>query len=993
MAISKNECIYKWVLLLSLLITTLYGIAQEPPMRHLGKDDGLPSNTVYDIYRDSKGFLWIATDKGIARYNGISMQTFTTSDGLPDNEIFFFQEDAIGRVWLGTYNGELCYYKNDSFHTEANTPFLRLAKKSSFIKYINVQSDSSILIGFESKDYVIRITNNHLDYVDFKEVMQHSHSKKPLSCAGVFLDKGNYKVFREDSLFTTDMKGNLLKSDTLCTVDRNFNSLSVCRAMFGQNVHYFYDRFGIYDSLGKRIWKIGFATNVYRVYRVFAYGKYVFTGLDTGLAVSEAKSGIITDSVIFLNGKNISAITNAVNGDIWLGTLGDGLYIMPRAFDNYKYFNGAYFKEIYFSKSIKSGAYFADGMGQICSIRQNAIKHYSFDLGDNFKIWHPQKPGYLIDSSFRLIQISNGRVQIVNDIRNRNSKTEEFPDKDFGGGFANIFCSGNWLVVHMAQSLIMCDIEKWKKGEDIHNAADGYPAILANSEKIFGSSQRKDGSVWCSTMAHMRCVKDGKVTDVNQFNGVALKKIHWHNDFLLAYTHSNKLLAYHFEGQRLIADTLPTGNCIWDSMYDLDDDHMLVSTNNQYRIINLHAGVKPTLSILNNDFVPLECESICADSIFCYFFKKGTITSIKISELLRANTSPYLLHAGVTVGQRRENTATINVSYNESRNISLQFSTISFDTRQISYQYSVDRGDQGKDVWNNFNSSPLSLVNIGFGDYTVRVRAVTDAGEISALLVYHLSIRRPYWLSWWFISLCSLLIGGIVWYIIRKRTIYIIGRREKEHQSKVRYMKSEYKALNALMNPHFIFNALNNVQGLVNSGDKRSANEYLRIFADLVRQNMHNVSMELIPMVKELELVRNYLLLEKLRFDNKLKYSINIEDDIDTTELLIPPLVIQPLVENAIKHGILPLESGDGEVYIHVFEQDDSYVVEIWDNGVGFAVSASAGKMHQSFGLENLRKRIDYLKQINSMEMELTIEERKRGDAEVRWTVVTVSFR
>ena len=81
-----------------------FSFCQDFPMQHFTVEDGLPSNVIYYIYRDSKGYLWIGTDKGVARYNGLKFETFTTFNGLSDNEIFFFQEDAYGRLWLGTYN-------------------------------------------------------------------------------------------------------------------------------------------------------------------------------------------------------------------------------------------------------------------------------------------------------------------------------------------------------------------------------------------------------------------------------------------------------------------------------------------------------------------------------------------------------------------------------------------------------------------------------------------------------------------------------------------------------------------------------------------------------------------------------------------------------------------------------------------------------------------------------------------------------------------------
>src|SRR5580704_7885457 len=95
-----------------LLFPSFWGLAKDYPMLHFTKDDGLPSNCVYQAYRDSKGYLWFATDKGVARYNGLKFEKFTTLDGLADNQVFFFQEDNEGRLWMGSWNGKLCFYKD-----------------------------------------------------------------------------------------------------------------------------------------------------------------------------------------------------------------------------------------------------------------------------------------------------------------------------------------------------------------------------------------------------------------------------------------------------------------------------------------------------------------------------------------------------------------------------------------------------------------------------------------------------------------------------------------------------------------------------------------------------------------------------------------------------------------------------------------------------------------------------------------------------------------
>lgn len=132
-------------LFLFFLFGAASSLAQDFPMLHYTFEDGLPSNTVYQIYRDSKGFLWIGTDKGIARYNGMKFEVFTTYNGLPDNEIYFFKEDSHGRLWLAAANGKLCFLKNDTFYTEKNTPFLVLPFTKSHINNIQEEYDSSIV--------------------------------------------------------------------------------------------------------------------------------------------------------------------------------------------------------------------------------------------------------------------------------------------------------------------------------------------------------------------------------------------------------------------------------------------------------------------------------------------------------------------------------------------------------------------------------------------------------------------------------------------------------------------------------------------------------------------------------------------------------------------------------------------------------------------------------------------------------------------------------
>ncbi len=331
------------------------------------------------------------------------------------------------------------------------------------------------------------------------------------------------------------------------------------------------------------------------------------------------------------------------------------------------------------------------------------------------------------------------------------------------------------------------------------------------------------------------------------------------------------------------------------------------------------------------------------------------------------------------------------IPFDRNKNIVLSFLTVSFSAKNISYQYSISKNET--DTWNGINDEDINIVNPDYGNYIIKVRAKTQSGDYSIPIMFTLHITKPYWATWWFISLGVLVFGGTVVVLVRQRVSFVIAKKEKAHDDKVKFMKSEYKALNALMNPHFIFNTLNNVQSLVNGNDKLAANEYLRVFADLVRQNMHNVSKELIPLQKEIELIINYLSLEKLRFEDKLNYKINIDDDLELYDIMIPPLLIQPLVENSIKHGILPLKTRSGFIEINIREQRDVLVIEVKDNGVGLNNSEEkAGSLHESFGLDNIRKRIEQLSIIQGKEITFSMGQ-VTDDQDIRWTTVTVTMQ
>lgn len=230
----------------------------------------------------------------------------------------------------------------------------------------------------------------------------------------------------------------------------------------------------------------------------------------------------------------------------------------------------------------------------------------------------------------------------------------------------------------------------------------------------------------------------------------------------------------------------------------------------------------------------------------------------------------------------------------------------------------------------------------------------------------------------WIITLAVLIIlisvgAVLIWYFLREK------KRKKEEliiQNKITTL--EQKALHAMMNPHFVFNVMNSIQHFVNQADLKAANQVLSVFAKLARKHLEICMNSTISVQEELVYLKLYLDLEKIRFLDKMNYDISIDKDIDTDEIIIPSMLIQPFLENAIWHGIMPKHEG-GHISIKFDVDDSDLLVKITDDGVGILNSEKLKKTrHVSRGMALIRERIGLLNRLSKRE--ISINQRQTGD-------------
>lgn len=222
-----------------------------------------------------------------------------------------------------------------------------------------------------------------------------------------------------------------------------------------------------------------------------------------------------------------------------------------------------------------------------------------------------------------------------------------------------------------------------------------------------------------------------------------------------------------------------------------------------------------------------------------------------------------------------------------------------------------------------------------------------------------------------------LLIAGIISYFFYKRKRDAEEYR-KEAELRAEITDTEMKALRSQMNPHFIFNSLNSISDYINKHDTQTADNYLTKFASLMRMTLENSEQKEISLAADLKALEIYMQLESLRLKNKFSYEIKVADNVDIENTLVPPLMLQPFVENSIWHGIAG-KPGKGKILIDIKQEEDIISCVVEDNGIGRAKAGIENKNSKSFGMKITQSRIELLNKLKSAHASIHLSDLSEG--------------
>jgi ligand-binding sensor domain-containing protein len=925
--------------------------------------DGLPSNEAYDVFQDSKGFIWIGTDNGVVKYDGKEFKTYTTRDGLTDNTIFRIKEDYKGRIWFMTYNRRLCYLENGDFKPfEFNPQLVKAAKKIPTSKTIT--------------DFHIDTLNNvHLILTDFItiDISVNGFTSVKEFTLDEFLNYRLFKSIDQIDRFIIELK-------TKFNFDKPNTKIIFNSAELATPIHLLIEDSNAFCSVKEGLYIIDIRNTLKPRYLLNQFQiTGVLTDLDHGLWCSTLKDGLI-----YIPNPNLIAYnlpikkTNQIHGIIPQ----NGHLVFSFEYEPTHLFktNGDNSLITVTNENIKLNQIPQEDL-------KNGIKFESTVFLDHFMI--PITAISLIDSSevlafstensfIILTQKDSSNFPNTNDAYHQHH--HQFSIPKFHGHLLNLnqltfedIYKKHWHIFNEKNYSQMADNpnikNRWLK------------KIGTRVNKIYKDLNNK---VWVGTIDGLYLLnlktESLRKTEITNLQTKRIQDIVASSDGTLFI--ATKIDGIYIKKDKAIDSiSIESGllsNTINQMLYDSSENQVWVATNNGINILKKQDDKWFSENVITqyDGLKSTDIKLIRLQGNFIYFTVDRIIYKINTNKLGHKidNSSPYITSFIVN-----ENSISIDSSIQlpyDSNNIQINYHTISYKSQNdIVYKYKLLPINES---WQTTTNDNLVFNTLVPDDYTLQLNSINIDGVESEIKTFKFSIIPAFWMTWWF-KILIIIIAVFVGYKISIKTIQTY-KSQAQFQRTINEM--QIISLQSKMNPHFIFNSLNSIQNYILKNEKVNANQYLLEFSRLIRTILQNSDSPTIPLNDELDTLRMYVNLEKKRIRGEFKYNENIASNIDSEHCIIPSLLIQPYIENAIWHGKV-YSNPNGEVSLNVTQKDNTLFFEIIDNGIGIK-NAEASKInktkHKSLGTSVTKKRIQLLSELNDKMSDVIISEAFRNE-------------
>lgn len=742
--------------------------AQHYPMLHYTIKNGLASNTIYDIYRDKKGYFWLGTDKGISRFNGISFENFTTADGLSDNECFFFRPDPYGRLWIGTYNGHLCFYKDGVFHNEKNTPWLKLPFTASHTYEIAVNPDSTLTIFFRDDSRIIEIKNQSVRVLE-SEITRRKHHE-------IYHFLYARKISHERYLLLYRREAAIINFSTNSIEKEVHIEPEIKNVIFKHDELLLLRNGGILSTIDNT----GQVHNLQRCQLPQSATLYqrLFSGTDTFFI---SNSGVIGN-----HNQNFeevpSAFSAAINKSLMLiGTSSNGLFLFdlsrkirnklnPKPEGNVDHAQIANNKLLVLNKRKSLSIYDLKSLHQI---RNTSVSHYHQIVPTLNFVRNNYFYSLSRDTNYRIL------------LSDQPKSPETIYDLDFNTTITQYIDHDTELVAKLPRKICRIDVRDLEYRRTIRPITNF--GIGADPESIFGFAADSHDRIWFSTVKQVYKVVGDTGISQKQFAKLAFREIVFSGKHLVGITQNNRLVVCHnYDSKNIRVDTLGESDCVWNKLIKINDSTVFITTNNYPRLLQFFSQNNKSsfrLRTLDNPFIPYQPDYLTQTDSGLMMFAEGEMFLFPSEYLSEDKPRPSVHLSYLLSGSRKiPLTDTVSLAFSEAQNLKILFQPISFFNTTLSYEYRIS-SEKKSGKWIAIQGEELNLIKLFFGSHLIDIRAKTLSGEYSATTSILLNVDKPWWATWWFILICFAILILLVSALARRNIQRKLRKRSTKYAS------------------------------------------------------------------------------------------------------------------------------------------------------------------------------------------------------------------
>lgn len=934
-----------------------------PSTFHIGVKDGLPSSETYYVHQDKQGYMWFCTDRGVVKYDGFRVQVYNKSNGLPDDVIFKVIEDEKGRVWFYLYNGSLAYYDHKQ---EKMIPYrynyqLRKLNHGDFngVKLFSVDEQDNVYytglyesgkIDRNGKLFVYKrkssIEMGEINGTWMRYVSPNVHDKSK-QIIKFLPEKGNAFYHRYDNYV-----GGINKIDILTIKDEYFLNIN--------------DEVLSISTLKGRTFPG--CTGIYHVDGEF----WVATLTGAYRFKNPEKLDLDHPDGYYLRDQKVTSVAKDSEGGYWFSTLDNGIHNIS-CLDIVNWIPGKDRGVVLDINGIGNDVYYSSAFG-----------YYHLGTGEQlFALRGAKNPIAVWDN--KLILSTNTPYFLHDQIEKR----------EFGLGMPQfqawaIDQKGDLYMTYIMTFMLRKQsnvIEPLQNMEEIYNSkkyAAHYFKSLAFDE---------NNKLYLGSLIGLFTIQNGKAKRIKlppDLNTIRITDLEYHRAWGLVVATRGKGIFILKNGkvalriQRedgLLSDQLNT-------IHIDQEENLYVGTNKGLSKI-VKRGLK-RIEIFNltelNGLASSEVSAIYRNDKGVYVGTREGITLIPSNYKWSMSENAEQIGIQTVFANGKYVTGfKSGMKFNASHKVLrflLQTTNYKSQHRQP-YKYRFRKTDS----WSMGFNGELILINPAFESYELELQYQNECGTWSQPYVLtSFSIQPPFYSTWWFTALVVLLILGIGFLLFRNRIKVIHSRNLMQAEIK----QLEQKALLAQMNPHFIFNSLNSIQSFLIFNENELAERYLLKLSQLIRMTLTNSRESTISIEKEMEILQKYMELEQMRFKERFEFRITSTVSKGDLSKKMPPMLIQPFVENAIIHGFKKLNEG-GKLEVRFLKIEEAFLfVEVRDNGLGYSNTLDTERTgHKSYGTRITSERLDLYKQKYGGDFNYTIETlREEPDGESNGTVV-----